>query len=108
MPSKVNVTVATVKTLNWTCPNCGRNNVDTTIRDNGLLFCRCTHAFEVGHVEDTKVYYYAPADKQNYMIVFEDNERPNEIYTEMKAAVASFEDAKLSWNCHLFGQLMSG
>ncbi len=108
MPSKVNVIVDTVKTLNWTCPNCSRENVDTKFHDHGLLFCKCTHAFEVGHVQDSKTFYYAPADQEHYMIVFEDAERPNELFTDMKLAIKAFENAKISWNCHLFGQLMSG
>jgi len=105
---KVRVEVATVKTVNWKCPNCERDNVDNGLHPQGLLFCKCTHAFEVGHISDSKTFYYAPEDKETYMIVYEDAEVGNETFTDIKAAIKRFEVAKDMWNCHLFGLLMSG
>lgn len=42
-----------------------------------------------------------------YLIIYEDQDRPIEYFTEEKPAFARLEIVKYSWNCHLFKRLVS-
>jgi hypothetical protein len=40
--------------------------------------------------------------KVDWAIIFEDKDRPIELYTDYKTAIDRFFDLCSSWNCHLF------
>jgi len=48
--------------------------------------------------------YYAPADEQvcAWMIVFADQDVPNETYTNEHSAINRFKSVNQSWTCYLF------
>jgi len=48
--------------------------------------------------------YYAPLDDQNcgWMIVYSDQDAPDEIYNDEDCAIKRFKMANQSWNCYLF------
>lgn len=41
-------------------------------------------------------------DKVDWAIIFEDKDRPIELYTDYKTAIDRFFELCGSWNCHLF------
>lgn len=105
VPLKVNV----LKVFRWQCPHCLRDNMETEVPDKGLLFCKCTRVLKIGSVENDKIFYLNNRDDEEcYLLNFEDYDKPNEIFTDVKAAMDRFVDAKQTWSCQLFGILMKG
>ena len=47
--------------------------------------------------------YYAPRDNQNelYVIIFDDADVDNEVYTDEAAAIKRYEMLQANWNCFL-------
>jgi len=48
--------------------------------------------------------YYAPADDQNcgWIIIYSDQDVPDEVYSNEECAIKRFEEANQSWTCYLF------
>jgi hypothetical protein len=48
--------------------------------------------------------YYAPLDDQNcgWLLMYSDQDVPDEIFSDEDCAIKRFESASASWNCYLF------
>lgn len=105
VPLKVNV----VKIYRWQCPHCLRDNMETEVHKDGLLFCKCTRVLQISSIENDKIFYLNDSSNgECYLLKFDDTEKPDEIYTDAKAALERFNKAKDMWTCQLFGILMEG
>jgi len=40
-----------------------------------------------------------------WLLVFEDTDRPNEMFTEKEAAYSAYRHANCAWACHLFERI---
>lgn len=106
VPLKVNV----IKVFRWQCPHCLRDNMETEVPTTGLLYCKCTRVLQISSIDDDKIFYLnnRKDEDEYYLLRFDDHDHQDEIFTDVKAAIERFTQAKDSWTCQLFGILMRG
>ena len=78
----------------------------------GDLFPLCEKAYLMGQKEPVaevpcSVGLSADHEQVDWLIMFEDAERPHESFTDEIAAREAFASHAMNWNCHLFKRMES-